>query len=94
MAWNLTGEFLFKNIVLLCVCAVLFPASLPQSLVKSRAAWNVHDAARVFVGFAPSLGENAPFDGGRLTHVPCSANLAYLRGRRAGPCYVERHRSD
>src|SRR5262245_21208209 len=24
MAWNLAGEFLFKDIVLLCVCAVLF----------------------------------------------------------------------
>jgi len=36
MAWNLTGEFLFKDIVLLCVCAVLFLASLPQPLVKSR----------------------------------------------------------
>ncbi|MCA1452355.1 DUF417 family protein [Bradyrhizobium sp. BRP22] len=36
MAWNLTGEFLFKDIVLLCVCAVLFLASLPQSLVRSR----------------------------------------------------------
>src|ERR1700738_2828694 len=31
MAWNLTGEFIFKDIVLLCVCAVLFLASLPQS---------------------------------------------------------------
>src|SRR6202008_414219 len=28
MAWNLTGEFIFKDIVLLCVCAVLFLASL------------------------------------------------------------------
>ncbi len=31
IAWNLTGEFIFKDIVLLCVCAVLFLASLPQS---------------------------------------------------------------
>jgi len=38
MAWNLTGEFLFKDIVLLCVCAVLFLASLPQSVVRSRTA--------------------------------------------------------
>jgi uncharacterized membrane protein YkgB len=30
MAWNLTGEFLFKDIVLLCVCVVLFVASLPH----------------------------------------------------------------
>lgn len=37
MAWNLTGEFLFKDIVLLCVCAVLFLASLPQSMVRLRA---------------------------------------------------------
>jgi uncharacterized membrane protein YkgB len=36
MAWNLTGEFIFKDIVLLCVCAVLFVASLPQSVVRSR----------------------------------------------------------
>lgn len=36
IAWNLTGEFLFKDIVLLCVCVVLFLASLPQS-VPSRA---------------------------------------------------------
>jgi uncharacterized membrane protein YkgB len=36
IAWNLTGEFIFKDIVLLCVCAVLFLASLPQSVVRSR----------------------------------------------------------
>jgi len=36
MAWNLTGEFIFKDIVLLCVCTVLFLASLPQSVVRSR----------------------------------------------------------
>ena len=36
IAWNLTGEFIFKDIVLLCVCAVLLLASLPQSLVRSR----------------------------------------------------------
>jgi uncharacterized membrane protein YkgB len=38
IAWNLTGEFLFKDIVLFCVCVVLFLASLPRSLVKSRTA--------------------------------------------------------
>ena len=38
IAWNLTGEFLFKDIVSLCVCAVLFLASLPQSIVPSRTA--------------------------------------------------------
>src|ERR1700752_975934 len=38
MAWNLTGEFIFKDIVLLCVCAVLFLASLPQSVVRSRSS--------------------------------------------------------
>ncbi|MET4115421.1 putative membrane protein YkgB [Bradyrhizobium sp. JR4.1] len=32
MAWNLAGEFLFKDIVLLCVCVVLFLASLPRTL--------------------------------------------------------------
>jgi len=36
IAWNLTGEFLFKDVVLLGVCAVLFLASLPQSVVRSR----------------------------------------------------------
>ncbi|WP_314947738.1 YkgB family protein [Bradyrhizobium cosmicum] len=36
MAWNLTGEFLFKDIVLLCVCTVLFLASLPQWVVRLR----------------------------------------------------------
>jgi len=36
IAWNLTGEFLFKDIVLLSVCAVLFLASLPQSVVRLR----------------------------------------------------------
>jgi hypothetical protein len=29
IVWNLTGEFLFKDVVLLGVCAVLFLASLP-----------------------------------------------------------------
>jgi len=38
MSWNLTGEFIFKDIVLLCVCAVLFLASLPQSVIRSRSA--------------------------------------------------------
>jgi len=38
MAWNLTGEFIFKDIVLLCVCAVLFLASLPPSVTRSRSA--------------------------------------------------------
>jgi uncharacterized membrane protein YkgB len=36
MAWNLTGEFLFKDIVLLGVCVVLLLASLPQSVIRSR----------------------------------------------------------
>jgi uncharacterized membrane protein YkgB len=36
IAWNLTGEFLYKDIVLLCVCLVLFLASLPQSVIRSR----------------------------------------------------------
>jgi uncharacterized membrane protein YkgB len=37
MAWNLNGEFIFKDIVLLCVCLVLFLASLPRPVVRSRA---------------------------------------------------------
>jgi uncharacterized membrane protein YkgB len=36
IAWNLTGEFLFKDIVLLCVCIVLFLASLPKKVVPLR----------------------------------------------------------
>ena len=36
IAWNLTGEFLFKDIVLLCVCLVLFLASLPKAFVRIR----------------------------------------------------------
>src|SRR5215813_13026357 len=36
MAWNLTGEFIFKDIVLLCVCAVLLLASLPRFFIRSR----------------------------------------------------------
>jgi uncharacterized membrane protein YkgB len=36
IAWNLTGEFLFKDIVLLCVCILLFLASLPKSVIPSR----------------------------------------------------------
>ncbi|HTD00333.1 MAG TPA: DUF417 family protein [Bradyrhizobium sp.] len=38
IAWNLTGEFIFKDIVLFCVCLVLLLASLPESLVKLRKA--------------------------------------------------------
>jgi uncharacterized membrane protein YkgB len=36
IAWNLTGEFLYKDVVLLCVCIVLFLASLPKKLVPLR----------------------------------------------------------
>lgn len=36
IAWNLTGEFLYKDIVLLCVCVVLFLASLPKAIVPLR----------------------------------------------------------
>jgi uncharacterized membrane protein YkgB len=36
IAWNLTGEFLYKDIVLLCVCLVLFLASLPKTVVPLR----------------------------------------------------------
>jgi uncharacterized membrane protein YkgB len=36
IAWNLTGEFLYKDIVLLCVCIVLFLASLPKKVVPLR----------------------------------------------------------
>jgi uncharacterized membrane protein YkgB len=36
IAWNLTGEFLYKDIVLLCVCLVLLLASLPKTIVPLR----------------------------------------------------------
>jgi uncharacterized membrane protein YkgB len=36
IAWNLTGEFLFKDVVPLCVCIVLFLASLPKNVVGLR----------------------------------------------------------
>lgn len=38
IAWNLTGEFIFKDIVLFCVCLVLLLASLPPSVIKLRKA--------------------------------------------------------
>ena len=38
IAWNLTGEFLFKDVVLLCVCIVLFLASLPKKVVPLRSS--------------------------------------------------------
>src|ERR1700757_3336547 len=38
IAWNLTGEFIYKDIVLFCVCLVLLIASLPQSVIPSRSA--------------------------------------------------------
>ena len=36
--WNLMGKFLFKDVVLLCVCMVLFLASLPQEVVPLRSS--------------------------------------------------------
>jgi uncharacterized membrane protein YkgB len=36
IAWNLTGEFLFKDIVLLGVCLVLLLASFPDELLRLR----------------------------------------------------------
>lgn len=36
MAWNLAGEFLFKDVVLFCVCVVLLLASLPQVVTRLR----------------------------------------------------------
>ena len=38
IAWNLTGEFIYKDIVLFCVCLVLLLASLPESMIKLRKA--------------------------------------------------------
>jgi uncharacterized membrane protein YkgB len=36
IAWNLAGEFLFKDVVLLSVCLVLFLASLPREVLTAR----------------------------------------------------------
>ena len=36
IAWNLMGEFLYKDVALLCVCIVLFLASLPGKVVPLR----------------------------------------------------------
>jgi uncharacterized membrane protein YkgB len=36
IAWNLTGEFLFKDVVLLCVCVVLLLASLSRMSTGAR----------------------------------------------------------
>ena len=36
IAWNLAGEFLYKDIVLLCVCVVLFLTSLPKGVGALR----------------------------------------------------------
>src|SRR6202021_1542620 len=36
IAWHLTGEILYKDVVLLCVCIVLFLASLPKKVVPLR----------------------------------------------------------
>jgi uncharacterized membrane protein YkgB len=61
-AWNLTGEFLFKDIVLLSVCAVLFLASLPQSIVRSRTAWTFRRAqasCRLFTISLPAMPTSA-----------------------------------
>jgi uncharacterized membrane protein YkgB len=38
IAWNLTGEFIFKDIVLLGVCVVLLLASLPRSRARRGSA--------------------------------------------------------
>src|ERR1700761_6647118 len=38
IAWNLMGEFLYKDIVLLSVCIVLFLASLPRWMVPLRSS--------------------------------------------------------
>ncbi|CDX31018.1 DUF417 family protein [Mesorhizobium sp. WSM4935] len=36
IAWNLAGEFLYKDVVLLCVCIVLLLSSLPSGLIPLR----------------------------------------------------------
>ena len=36
IACNLMGEFLYKDVMLLCVCVVLFLASLPSTVSRLR----------------------------------------------------------
>ena len=38
IAWNLTGEFILKDIVLLRVCADLLLASLLRSAIRQRSS--------------------------------------------------------
>lgn len=42
VAWNLAGGFLFKDLVLLCVCLVLFLASLSQVVAARGGARRMH----------------------------------------------------
>lgn len=47
IAWNLTGEFLYKDIVLLCVCVVLFLASLPRGFIALRSKASAASSERL-----------------------------------------------
>ncbi len=53
IAWNLTGEFLFKDIVLLMVCLVLLLASLPRRMPGERRASAPAVARRLYSRVAP-----------------------------------------
>jgi uncharacterized membrane protein YkgB len=55
IAWNLTGEFLYKDIVLLCVCVVLFLASLPPGVLPHRSRVTTKSKMLTFQGVMSSV---------------------------------------
>jgi hypothetical protein len=58
MAWNLIGEFLFKDIVSLCVCAVLFLAPLGVAKVaQKRSTHGDRHQAHIPTADSACLGE-------------------------------------
>ena len=72
IAWNLTGEFLFKDVVLLCVCIVLFLASLPKNVVNALSISSSRFVSTVdCVNLASATTSNSAADHrpGRLTSM-------------------------
>ena len=56
IAWNLAGEFLFKDIVLLCVCVVLLLASLSGWRLRPAPAFGPRRSGRGDTARAPCQG--------------------------------------